>query len=255
MRVRERLAWIAAATLAIAVTAGAARVALSGPLDPPGPPSPTGPLQAVLIPPKGRLIDVAADVLIPAGAGFVTSTPVVPTSTPVVPTSTATPTSTPTETSTPPPTATNTPTVTITPSPTRTGTPTPGGPLPPTGAVLLGYVDVSDCLQLTAFASARLVTAEPGAGVDRVRVWLVLSSDGSHPSKGAAFDDTNGPLNVPVPDDASIGRSSSRARFGVGGGLTFQQTAPYVGVFATGSGLYTTDVLLSVSLYCQGAAL
>jgi hypothetical protein len=50
MRMREKLAWGAAGALAVAAVLSAAGVALGGSLDPPGPPAPTGPIVAQLIP-------------------------------------------------------------------------------------------------------------------------------------------------------------------------------------------------------------
>ena len=49
MRIREKLAWGAVAALALGVMASAATVAWGGPLDPPGPPASTGPIQVQIV--------------------------------------------------------------------------------------------------------------------------------------------------------------------------------------------------------------
>src|SRR5581483_1729644 len=153
--------------LALFVIAAAAAVVRGGPLDPPGAPAPTGPLQAVLQPSPGRTIQVATNLVIhqngrcgqpcvlgaQGGPHFVS-----------LQASTATPT----------PTPTLTPTWAPTTMPTDTMTPTGGG-LPNISP--FAVVDVADCKRLDAFVEAVLVSPQPAGGAAFIEARFGASSN------------------------------------------------------------------------------
>ena len=226
----NRIGWLLAALLAIALTASLAGIVSGGPLDPPGPPAPTGPIQAVLQQPSGRVIQVALNVIVPHQVAAATPTPA------------ATTTSTPTATTT------STATSTATGTAASTGT-----VVPPAVQTLLGYFDVRDCGKIDAFVQAVLVSPDPSGGAANVHIRLAQSIDGASRARDIILS-MSGPILqsldvTPYLDPNPISQSATS-----GFGVTPFGRSPFVGVFVERGDNQPADAKISVWLYCSSGS-
>jgi len=221
--------WALTGALAIALIGALAGVVRSGPLDPPGPPSSTT-IEAVVKPAPGRIIVVAEDVVLHAGARCGQPCARRPSHEFVrfgFPTDTATPTSTT----------------------TPIDSPTPGPGTPPAGVTDRPFatVDVSDCNGLDVFASASLVNpAVYGSALVRISFATALAgSSGFTPLSVDRGNYAAGSLDLfPYLDEQ---RASAKLIWGAVDG----PRSPNLAVYLLRTDSQPADAVLSLSIYCS----